>query len=139
METIFEKIIRREVPAHIVYENDVVIAFLDIEPTNIGHTLVVPKKKSENMLTIDSREWVEVMEVVRFLAPRIMRAVQAQGVNIMANCGEAAGQVVPHTHVHIVPRFTGDGFKHWPGKQHPEEEMRTIAETIRGEVLQEGV
>ena len=75
METIFSKIIRREVPAEIVYETGHVLAFLDISPTNPGHTLVIPKAWSRNLLDIDAAAWGRVMEAVRLLAPRIKEAV----------------------------------------------------------------
>lgn len=132
--SIFEKIIAREVPAEIVYEDEHVIAFLDISPVNRGHTLVVPKTRSENIYTIDANSWKQLMEVVRILAPTVKRAVGADGINIMMNNDAAAGQEVPHTHVHIVPRFAEDGFKHWPGTPYGDGAMRDVAEAIRKEL-----
>ncbi len=131
METVFAKIIRKELPAEIIYETETVIAFLDIEPSGKGHTLVVPKIWSEHVFSISKEAWGEVMEVVRMLAPKVRDAVHADGVNILVNGGSEAGQVVPHTHAHLIPRFAGDGLKHWPGKPYKEGEIHVVAEAIR--------
>jgi histidine triad (HIT) family protein len=130
-QTLFEKIIAREIPAEIVHENEHSIAFLDIHPTNTGHTLVVPKKVSRNALTIEKEDWNRLMEAVHFLAPRIQRAVSADGINIITNCEPAAGQIIFHTHIHIIPRFSNDGFQHWHGTPYPEGEMAQIAKRVR--------
>lgn len=131
-QTLFTKIINREVPAEIVYETEHALAFLDIHPTNKGHTLVVPKVWSRNMLSIEKEPWSAVMETVRYLAPRIQKALNADGINIIANCEPAAGQIIFHTHVHIIPRFEGDGFQQWNGAPYEsEKEMQQTAEDIR--------
>ena len=130
-QTLFTKIINREIPAEIVYETAHVIAFLDIHPTNTGHTLVVPKVWSKNALAIEKEDWARVMEAVRHLAPKIQKAVKADGINIITNCEESAGQIIFHTHVHIVPRFSGDGYKHWHGTDYSQGEMQKTAGRIR--------
>lgn len=130
-DTIFSKILCREIPAEIVYENDDVLAFLDISPNNPGHTLVIPKVPTRNLLTIDARSWGALMEAIRVLAPKIQAAVGADGVNIMMNNEPAAGQIVFHAHVHIIPRFTDDGYRHWPGHEYREGEMAKVGEKIR--------
>jgi len=130
-ETIFTKIIRREIPSEVVYENDAVLAFLDISPNNPGHTLVIPKTHSTNLFDITEDSWMHVMEAVRVLAPKIQKAVQADGINIQMNNGEAAGQIIMHTHVHIIPRFSGDGYKHWPAHPYADGEMAAVGEKIR--------
>jgi len=131
-ETIFSKIISREIPAEIVYEDEDVLAFLDIAPNNPGHTLVIPKKPTRNLLTIDSGDWAKVMETVRILAPKIQEAVSAEGINIIMNNEPAAGQIVFHAHVHVIPRFSDDGYRHWPGHEYQEGKMHKVAENIRG-------
>ncbi len=130
-ETIFAKIVRREIPAEILYENDTTLAFLDVKSVNPGHTLVIPKQWSRNMLTIAPTEWVHVMETVRMLAPILIRAVGASGVNLMMNNEPSAGQLIFHSHVHIIPRFVKDGFEHWPGTSYQEGQMARVAGTIR--------
>lgn len=133
-DTIFDKIIRREIPAEIVYENDAVLAFLDINPNNPGHTLVIPKMPSGNVLTVSADSWSAVMEVVRMLTPRIKEAVGADGINLIMNNEPSAGQIVPYTHVHIIPRFEGDGYEHWHGHPYAEGEMTRVGEKIRAVV-----
>ena len=130
-ETIFSKIIRHEIPAEIVYEDEDVLAFLDISPNNPGHTLVIPKTPTRNLFTIDAESWAKVMEAVRLLAPKIKEAVGADGINIMMNNEHVAGQIVFHAHVHIIPRFRDDGYTHWPGGEYAEGEMQNVAQKIR--------
>lgn len=132
-ETVFSKIIAREIPADIIYEDDHVLAFLDITPVQPGHTLVVPKTESLNLLHISDESWGKVMETVRMLAPAIMKATGASGINLMMNNNEAAGQVVMHTHVHLIPRFTDDGLKLWHGAPYESPEAaKRMAEKIKG-------
>lgn len=133
-ETIFTKILRKEIPAEVVYEDDDVLAFLDIEPNNPGHTLVIPKEPTRNLLTIAPDSWAKVMEVVRKLSPIIKDAVGAEGINLMMNNEPVAGQVVMHAHVHIIPRHEGDGFRHWQGHAYKEGEMAEVGKRIRTEL-----
>ncbi|HYF29358.1 MAG TPA: HIT family protein, partial [Candidatus Paceibacterota bacterium] len=125
--TIFEKIVAREIPANIVYEDEETLAFLDIAPNNPGHTLVIPKAHSRNLLDISEESWLAVMRAVRKLAPIIKEAVGADGINLAMNNEPAAGQIVFHTHVHIIPRHEGDGFTHFPAGEYGEGEASAIA------------
>ena len=131
MATVFEKIIARELPAEIVYETGAVIAFLDVSPNNPGHTLVIPKTPCTNLFDIAPESWAAVSEAVRMLAPIIMRAVNATGMNVMMNNGEAAGQLVPYAHIHLIPRFPGDGYQHWQGHPYAPNEMARVGAAIR--------
>lgn len=135
-KTIFEKIIAGEVSHHKVYEDEDTFAFLDADPVNPGHTLVIPKEPYENIYEIPEDAYHAVMETVRKLSPKVKEAVSADGINIGINNDPAAGQEVMHLHVHIMPRFTGDGFQHWQGDEpyHDNERGETVAEKIR-EVL----
>nr|HID59313.1 HIT family protein [Desulfobacterales bacterium] len=109
MECIFCKIIKGEVPSFKVYEDEKVFAFMDINPINDGHMLVIPKTHAENLFEIEESDFLAVMSVVRRLSLAIRRVLGPDGMNLMQLNGEAAGQVVPHLHVHIVPRWGGDG------------------------------
>jgi histidine triad (HIT) family protein len=106
--SIFTKIINREIPADIVYEDDIVIAFLTIEPINHGHTLVVPKKPFVNIFDADMEALTHMMEVAKKISVALLQGGLATGVNLIMNNGVAAGQEVFHAHLHIVPRRTGD-------------------------------
>lgn len=128
---IFCKIIAKEIPSHVVYEDDDTLAFLDIHPNNPGHTLVVPKKHSENLYDMDDHHLAAVMRTAQKVAIAVKKGVGAQGINLAMNNEEAAGQVIFHPHLHIIPRFTEDGYRHWPKRDYKEGEAETIAEKIR--------
>lgn len=103
--TIFEKIINREIPSYIVYEDDYVIAFLDIQQTTKGHTLVVPKEAYVNIFDIPNETLSHLMNVVKKLSLNIKNAFNAEGINLLNNNGSIAGQTVFHFHFHIIPRY----------------------------------
>lgn len=105
---IFCKIANGEIPSNTVYEDEYVRAFLDLSQAGIGHTLVVPKKHFSNVLEIDEVTFKHAMNVARLIAKALVKAFNCEGVNILNNCGEAAGQTVFHFHIHVIPRFTND-------------------------------
>ncbi len=108
---IFCKIINGEIPSQKIYEDDDVLAILDISQANIGHTLVLPKKHFSNILEIEDYDYLKVMDKVKDIALAIKKAFNAEGINVLNNCGEAAGQTVNHFHVHVIPRNINDGIK----------------------------
>ena len=130
-DCIFCKIIKGELPSFKVYEDGRTIAFLDIHPVNAGHTLVVPKAHATNIFDISKEDWTAVAETVRVLSIAIEKGVEADGINIAMNNREHAGQVVDHPHVHIIPRFKGDGLKLMPQRTYKEDEAEETAEKIR--------
>lgn len=101
----FCKIIRREIPASIVYEDNEVLAFLDIAPTAPGHTLVIPKDHHETFLGTPKRVMHDVLDVAQRIGQVQMKKLNALGVNILINNYPPAGQSVPHFHVHVIPRY----------------------------------
>ncbi len=111
---IFCKIARKEAPASRVYEDDKVIAFLSIQPINIGHTLVVPKKHYENIYEIPEEEVAYLYKVVKKVAYAVKNAVSAEGIRIVQNNGRTAGQVIFHLHVHLIPMSRLNSFLHHP-------------------------
>ena len=130
-DTIFMKIIRREVPANIVYEDADTIAFLDVKPTALGHTLVIPKNPVQNIFDADDETLAAVMRTVRKISPAVRDAVGAQGVHINSNHGAAAGQIVFHLHFHIIPRHDRSEFAFWPQHEYPKSDAAALAEKIR--------
>ncbi len=128
------KIIRREIPAEIVYEDDETIAFLDSNPATKGHTLVVPKEFSENIFDIDEEPLTAVMRTVKKIAPAVRDAVGAHGLHINSNHGSAAGQVVPHLHIHLIPRHSRDEFNFWPQQHLSTADAAAIATAIREKI-----
>lgn len=102
-ETIFSKIIKKEIPSYKIYEDENHYAFLDISPFEKGHTLVVPKKEYITIFDMPEEEYVELLKVVRKIAQHIKNSLNCD-INIWQNNGEISGQEVPHVHFHIVPR-----------------------------------
>lgn len=132
METscIFCKIVAGEIPSFKVYEDEHTLAFLDIHPVAKGHTLVVPKVHSTNIFDIEATSWSHVAETVRVVAKKMETALDFGGVNLVMNNRDIAGQVIDHPHVHLIPRFTGDGLRQWPHGKYDEGEAAGIAERI---------
>jgi len=134
-DCIFCKIIKKEIPSeNFVYENDKIVAFLDIHPNNPGHTLIVPREHHKDLLETPDDVLAEILSKTKKIAPAIMKAVGAQGFNSIFNTKPAAGQVIFHTHMHIIPRFTNDGLKHWPDKHLSPEQMKKVKEQILKEL-----
>ncbi len=131
MDCLFCKIINKEIPSQIVYEDDKVVAILDINAVGPGHTLVLPKVHSTTFLEASDNDLIAMTMVVKKLAPAICSAMACDGWNLEVNNGNAAGQVIDHTHWHIVPRRVGDGLKPWPGHPYAEGEAAKVAEKIR--------
>jgi histidine triad (HIT) family protein len=115
---IFAKILRGELPAHKVYEDENVLAFLDIMPRAPGHTLVIPKSPARNLLDVEPSALAHVMEAAQKIARAAMKAFGADGVTIQQFNESAGGQVVFHLHVHVIPRHEGVAMK--PPASHQE-------------------
>ncbi len=111
MASIFDKIISGEIPCYKVYENDNVLAFLDVKPHAKGHTLVIHKKAGVSALDYSADELADVMKGVRAVMEKLKEKLGCDGFNVGWNDGSIAGQAVPHLHVHVFPRYEGDGGK----------------------------
>ena len=105
-DCIFCKIVAGEIPASKVYEDDHFLAFLDISQVTPGHTLVIPKKHARNLLEMTPDETAALFNIVSRVTKKVESATQPQGMNIISNMEEIAGQSVFHTHVHILPRYS---------------------------------
>ncbi|EFP62250.1 HIT family protein [Erysipelotrichaceae bacterium AF15-26LB] len=103
---IFCSIVNGEIPSSRIYEDDTVIAILDISQVTKGHTLVIPKQHTESFMSCNAELMKHVMEVAQMLSIRIMERTHAAGMNILSNINEAAGQSVMHFHVHLIPRYS---------------------------------
>jgi len=108
---IFAKILRGELPCHKVYEDDKVLAFLDIMPRAAGHTLVLPKAAARNLLDISPDDLAHVMSAAQKIAKAAMKAFGADGITVQQFNEGAGGQVVFHLHVHVIPRKSGEAMK----------------------------
>lgn len=134
MDSIFTKIIKREIPAHIIYEDEAAIAFFTIEPVNKGHTLVVPKTPFENVFDGEEEALAHLMKVAKRIAPIIQTTTQADGINLIMNNGAGAGQEVFHAHLHVVPRYFGDEAFTAKKTSYADGEAATLAEVMRAQL-----
>jgi histidine triad (HIT) family protein len=130
-DCIFCKIVKKEIPSSTVYENKKVLAFLDIYPVNKGHVLIIPKKHYDTLTDIPDELLADVIKATKKIAKSVMKAMRADGFNVGMNNYKAAGQLVPHAHFHIIPRFSNDGLKLWAQGSYQEGEMKPIAESIK--------
>lgn len=108
MDCIFCEIASKDAEAEIIFENENFLAFLDINPVNYGHTLVIPKKHYDNFLTIPAKDLCDLTKLTQYVAGVVKRALKADGFNIISNNGNSAGQSVFHFHYHIIPRYEND-------------------------------
>ena len=113
---IFCKIIKGDIPADKVWDSDDIFAFLDINPVNLGHVLVIPKKHFASLETTPDEIACEMMKAAKKIGLVMNDAIGADGFNLGLNNGKVAGQAVEHVHFHVMPRFVGDGLTLWPGK-----------------------
>jgi histidine triad (HIT) family protein len=127
-ECVFCQIIRKQLPASVVYEDDQVIAFLSNHPVNEGHTLVLPKKHYENLYEISEDEASYLFRVVKRVTHAVRDATSAEGIRVVQNNGSAAGQVIFHLHIHIIPLRPHEGFSH--GKAYRDQTQPRHAELL---------
>ncbi len=129
---VFCKVVAGEIPVTRVYEDEAVLAFLDIGPLSDGHTLVVPKRHCTRIHTCEPDVLADVGARLGRIAQAIATAMEADGYNVLSNNGSAAGQVVDHVHFHIIPRRTGDKvFTEWPSHKVEQGQIEEIAARIR--------
>jgi histidine triad (HIT) family protein len=131
MDCIFCKIAAGQIPSVKIYEDENVLAFLDIGPLSDGHTLVIPKKHYEKIHECPGELIAKIGEILPKVAGAVFGAIKSEGYNILCNNGRASGQLVEHIHFHIIPRNTGDGvFTQWPAKKYPAGKIEEIAKKI---------
>lgn len=128
---IFAKILRGEIPSHRIYEDDAVVAFMDVMPQGLGHTLVVPKAPSRNLLDADPSTLGPLFTVVKQVALAVKKAFGADGVTVLQFNEPASGQTVYHLHVHVIPRFEGIALKPHTGQMEKPEVLAENAAKIR--------
>ena len=131
VDCIFCKIINKEIPADIVHETSNFIVFLDLNPVNQGHCLVVPKHHCLDIFDIPDELAEDMMLMVKRTSAAIQAAVHADGINVGMNNKAAAGQVVLHVHVHVIPRFKGDGLEDWARKKLSSDVMKETSDSIK--------
>jgi histidine triad (HIT) family protein len=110
-DCIFCKIANHQLPAEILFENDKVIAILDIQPIHYGHALVIPKRHCPDFLHVREEDLHDVLRATQIVARAIVKSLQLDGFNIFSNNGRIAGQSVFHFHMHVTPRYANDDIK----------------------------
>jgi histidine triad (HIT) family protein len=131
-----------KIPAKKVFEDDVCVAFLDIHPRNPGHTLVIPKKHYEDLFAMPEAEAGSLFQGVKKVAEAARSGTKAEGVSISQSNGKAAGQIVPHLHFHVIPRFMNEGpvglESMLPGKRMDDASMDQMVQAIQAGFGQAG-
>ena len=130
-QNVFAKILRGEMPSEKLYEDEHTIAIMDIMPRGDGHLLVIPKAPSRNILDIDPTDMAHVMSTVQKLARAVMAAFSADGITIQQFSEPAGGQIVFHTHVHVIPRFDGVRLRPHTGEMEDSAVLKANADKIR--------
>jgi histidine triad (HIT) family protein len=128
---IFAKILRGEIPSFKIYEDDDTFAFMDVMPQSMGHTLVIPKAPSRNLLDADPAVLSKTIPVVQKIAVAAKKAFAADGIQIVQFNEPASGQTVYHLHFHIIPRFEGVALKPHTGKMEDMEVLKANAEKLK--------
>ncbi len=122
----FCKITRGEIPSNKVFENEEFIAFLDINPINPGHTLVVPKKHADYLFDLDDDEYSRIFKTAKFLAPKIQSAMNSKRIGVIVE-----GFLIPHVHIHLIPLHHGGELNMARAKSATPEELNEVAEKIK--------
>ena len=132
MDCIFCKIINNELPSSKVYEDENVLAFLDVNPVSKGHCLVIPKKHCKDIFDIPEKDLRQVIFVARKIAVAVEKGLNAKGVNVMHASRKEAQQSVFHFHIHVIPRYANDGLNTWPKSNYNENNFQEVENKIKG-------
>lgn len=128
---VFCKIIKGDIPSATVYEDEHFKAIMDISPAAKGHIIILPKQHSSNLMELDPDSASRVLLVAQKVAKAQIEVLECDGVNLLQNNGEAAGQTVNHFHIHLIPRYNGDKVViEWPHGSYAEGEAAELAESI---------
>lgn len=130
---IFCKIANHEIPGKVLYEDEICMAFLDLSQTTNGHTLVIPKKHSNNFLDTDPDILAHLVKVAQEVAKTLLEKMNAKGMNIISNMNEVAGQTVHHFHIHLIPRYQeDDGIQIHYSDHSSDVDLQSIYQNIMG-------
>lgn len=132
MNCVFCKIVNWETPSQRVYEDDKYITFLDINPINFGHSLIIPREHYQNVEETPGEVLADMIKLAKKIGPAMVSAMKADGYNIKINNGRAAGQEVDHVHMHMIPRLSDDGiYALTKRERYAEGEMGATAKKIK--------
>lgn len=132
MGSIFTKIIQGEIPSVKLYEDQKCIVILDINPNHKGHSLVIPKEEYETVVECPKDVMQHLIVVAKKVATHTMKTLKCDGLNLVINNKPAAGQEIPHIHIHVIPRYSDDGYKHGYGHvKYEEGELEEYGKKLR--------
>ena len=133
---IFCKIVSKQAPASVIYEDDMIMAFLDIRPLNMGHTLVIPKAHYVDIFDVPDENLCGVHKVSKQISSAVKKATNSDGISVIQQSGKAAGQDIFHLHVHVVPRFAGQKLPRFGDlKQVERVELDDMAKKVRQQLF----
>ena len=130
-DCVFCKIASGEIPSMKTYEDDLTVAFMDVAKDVDGHLLVIPKKHCKNILDADAETLFAVARTVKRVSNHLTERCGYDGINLLNASDESAGQSVPHLHIHIIPRKSGDGIDAWPKFEGTKQDIQAIFDKIR--------
>jgi histidine triad (HIT) family protein len=131
-DCVFCRILKGEISAQKVFENEKAVAFLDINPVAWGHTLVVPRDHHELWTDLPAELAADLAKIAQQVARGVVKAVGAEGFNLLMNNHKCSGQAIPHAHFHVIPRKTNDGVRYsWPAKPYPAGDLEKAADAVR--------
>ncbi len=134
-DCIFCKIINGEIPSYTIYKDEKTLAFLDIVPNTRGHALVIPRKHARNIIDMDDTDLEAVFRTVKKVVSSMKFLLDLDGLNLVVNQGEMAGQVIHHFHCHIIPRYIDDGINYSAkGYSSSQEELEELAGKISDDI-----
>ncbi|MCF7860436.1 HIT family protein [Patescibacteria group bacterium] len=128
---IFCQIIADEIPSYKIYEDEKILAFLDIKPVHPGHILVIPKKHAQNIEDVSEEDLTAVILGVKKMGKLIKNNLNYPSYNVIENNDSAAGQEIPHLHFHIIPRLENDGLNHWSHREYNPGEAEEILKKLK--------
>ena len=134
MDCIFCKIVAGEIPADKIYEDEKSLAFLDIMPASVGHTLIIPKEHHANFDEVPAEVLCQTISCAQKIGRAIKEGLDLEGYNVDIHNGEVAGQSVHHLHIHIIPRHAGDGLSLFPRSKYQDGEAAEVANKIREKI-----
>lgn len=134
-DCIFCKIAAGEIPSRTIYEDEDFRVILDIAPASKGHAIILPKNHADNLYELSDEDASKIFVVAKKVARAMKEAFHCEGLNILQNNGELAGQTVFHLHIHVLPRYADDNLQFlWTHGQPTDEELDSLAESIRKEI-----
>jgi len=132
MPSLFTKIINREIPAQFVFEDDTFVAILDVSPANHGHTLLIPRHETQFIAQLPETALKSLGPTLAKLINAVKKVAGCPAVNVLVNDGPEANQAIPHAHIHVIPRFAGDGkMLHPKGSPYQGDAMAAMAAKLR--------